>query len=832
MAVAAGVGSAVFFGVGCGVAAADDSAGIDSSEQRETGPTREDSASRVGDESADAGSEAPAADAEDDAADEDVPEEVTDEEVAGEAPSGELTDDGEAAEDDAPEVVDDGNTAEDDAPEVVDDGNTAVDIDDEPAPSPAPVAATQLFGATAASRREFDAGPSESGPSVATTAVRTTAVDAAAQNDIVYTDEPTFFDRIVVASLYVLRGISSFIGVDFYGLIGKALESRNPPWFVKGGLDVRRTEFEAADDPEGAVWDVWEFHPPNPTGKTVVAVHGGGFIVEPLVTHWLAYANMARETGATVVVPMYPLGTTKAGTAVKVVPAMAQFLSGQIDTHGAENVSIYADSAGPSLAMAAVRELILDGKPVPASMVLLSFTPDGSLSNPDIYEVDDPIIDVRNLDFYTRENHWGDGLDPRDPLLSPLFFEDEVLAALPPSTIYVGELEYALPDTLLLHEKWSAAGGVASTVIGTGQFHDWALGGLSFNSAGPKVRPDIYRQLGLNDVAPGPKTITTAPPSFGDNFVVGLLRTLRWINEETGIKILSGVAGASTSTTPPWLLTLGLKVTERQYNGWTVWELASPKPSGEFVVALHGGGFEAEATVLHWSDYAQMARETGATVLVPIYPMAPPKSTGTAETLVPPMADYLKILIDTHGVDNVSLYGDSSGGSYAVLAVQEMLRRCRIEVTCVPAEAQPSRMVLVSPALHLTLRGPEIDAIDDPILPRREPGEGPRWNGDWDLDDPRVNPISGADLTGLPPTTVYIGTIEKLLPGVLAFRDKVLSQDPDADLTVIIGDGQMHGWALGGIVVNSQAPVWRANVYRQLGLLSTDSARYMTLQVA
>ncbi|PRC49860.1 alpha/beta hydrolase, partial [Mycobacterium sp. ITM-2017-0098] len=109
-------------------------------------------------------------------------------------------------------------------------------------------------------------------------------------------------------------------------------------------------------------------------------------------------------------------------------------------------------------------------------------------------DIKDPIIDVRNLDFYTDENHWSDGLDAKDPLVSPLFFSDEVLAALPASTIYIGELEYALPDILLLQEKWSAAGGVVSTVIGQGQFHDWALGGLSFNSAGPKVRPDIYRQ--------------------------------------------------------------------------------------------------------------------------------------------------------------------------------------------------------------------------------------------------------------------------------------------------------------------------------------------------
>lgn len=784
-AVAAGVGAAVFMGWGCAVASADDSGEsgqTDSSEQRDAGPAR-------AKHSVERSERADETDA-----------------VAG-------TDDETVPDQDATE---DETTDKDDQDDRVND-TTVVDVDDDepepaedaPEPLPEPVVAAQLLTATAASRRE------------AVTDV------AAPQNEIVYTDEPSFFDQVIVTSLYVMRGISSFIGVDFYGLIGKVLENDDPPWFVRGGLDVRRTEFEASED---STWDVWEFHPPNPTGKTVIAMHGGGFIVEPLVTHWLDYAQMARETGATVIVPMYPLGTTEAGTAVKVVPAMADFISDQITTYGAENVSIYADSAGPSLAMAAVRELILAGKPVPASMVLLSFTPDGSLSNPDIYEVNDPIIDVNNLDFYTRENHWGDGLDPRDPLLSPLFFTDEVFAALPPTTIYVGELEYALPDTILLHEKWSAAGGIVSTVVGVGQFHDWALGGLPVNSQAPKVRPDIYRQLGLNDVAPGPKTITTDPPTYSDRLVADILRTLRWLNEETGIKILTGFASGATFDSPPRLLTLGLDVTEREYNGWTVWELASQEPTGEVVVALHGGGFATEANVLQWSDYAQMVRDTGATVLVPIYPLAPPKGTGTVTTLVPPMADYLSTLIDQHGVDNVSLYGDSSGGSYAVLVVQEMLRRCRSDVACVISEAQPSRMVLVSPALHITLSGPEIDAIDDPILPRNEPGEGPRYNGDLDLNHPLVNPFSSEDLTGLPPTTIYIGTQEKLYPGALAFRDKVLYQDPGADLTVVIGDGQLHGWALGGIVVNSQAQLWRSNVYRQLGLFPTD--RYVTLQVA
>jgi triacylglycerol lipase len=498
LAAAAGLGAAVFVGLGCGIAAADDDGGgasvaSDKSSQHDAGPVRD---QRVKNRNAQAALK--------------VSERARDDEPTHSAGAVTARTSGENTEESNNRTAANDATEDNDTTVAVD---LAQDIDDaegieaNPDPVgvsdrvPAPAAIANFVTVTAAARRELDPGPP-----APPTAVNQTVT--APDNSVTYTDEPTFFDQIVVASLYVMRGISSFIGVDIYGLIGKALESDEPPWFVKSGLDVRRTEYEVTDG--NTTWDVWEFHPPNPTEKTVVAVHGGGFIVQPLITHWLDYADMARETGATVIVPMYPLATTEAGTAVKVVPAMAQFLSDQIAAYGAENVSIYADSAGPSLAMAAVRELILAGKPVPASMVLLSFTPDASLSNPAIYDINDPIIDVRNLDFYTGENHWSDGLDAKDPLVSPLFIEEEVLAALPATTIYIGELEYALPDIVLLQDKWSAAGGVVSTVVGRGQFHDWALGGLSFNSAGPKVRPDIYRQLGLDEVATAPRRVTAA----------------------------------------------------------------------------------------------------------------------------------------------------------------------------------------------------------------------------------------------------------------------------------------------------------------------------------
>lgn len=370
-----------------------------------------------------------------------------------------------------------------------------------PTPTVSPALWTLLAGARRGDETKHAAKSLDKPAEVQTTSE---LFDVAAQDSIVFTAPPNLFDHVVVSSLRVLRGISNLVGVDIYGLLAKALERDKPPTYLTRRLDVEQTQYEIAD---GSTWQVWEFHPLDPTGKTVVAIHGGGFLVEPLTTNWKDYANMARDTGATVIVPLYPLATTEAGSATKVVPGMAQLISDQIAAHGAQNVSVYADSAGTILAMSALRQLVLDKHPIPASVVLLSPAPDASLSNPAIREIDDPVINVDDLDFYDSGGYWAKGFDPKDPMVSPLFIEDAVLAAMPPTTIYIGTLEIGLPDTLLFWQKWNTAGGTVSLVIGQGQIHDWALGG-SINSQASKVRPDIYRQLGLTDSAAGPITIT------------------------------------------------------------------------------------------------------------------------------------------------------------------------------------------------------------------------------------------------------------------------------------------------------------------------------------
>lgn len=359
-----------------------------------------------------------------------------------------------------------------------------------PATPAAPIALSQVATSVGAARRVT--------PSIAQpTSAETVAAEPvpAATNSVTYTAPPTLGDQITLASLRFLRVISNVIGIDLYGQIGKAMASANPPSFLLGGLTATKTTYTTA---EGAEWKVWEFTPANPSGEAVIALHGGGFILQPILLHWIDYTNMARDTGATVIVPMFPLATTEAGAAVHTVPAMADFISAQIDTFGADNVSIYADSAGPIMALSAVRLLIKADKPIPASMVLISFAPDPTLSNPDIKKTNDPVFNLNDLEFYTNTNHWSDGLEMTDPLINTMAFEPEVLKALPPTTVYVGSTEFVLPDNLLFQKKVVDAGGTMSLVIGRGQIHDWALG-VPINSQAMVVRKDIYRELGLTD---------------------------------------------------------------------------------------------------------------------------------------------------------------------------------------------------------------------------------------------------------------------------------------------------------------------------------------------
>lgn len=321
----------------------------------------------------------------------------------------------------------------------------------------------------------------------------------------------------------------------------------------------------------------------------------------------------------------------------------------------------------------------------------------------------------------------------------------------------------------------------------------------------------------------------TGPPSLSDRLTVVGLGILHQISKVIGIEISVQLSALMSSEDPPFLTTLGLDAKSSQYTftdakgdeqSWKVWQIAPPDPSGDYVVAVHGGGFTLQPNVLQWLDYASMARDTGATVIVPMYPMVTPQAGGDAETIVPPMADFIAGRVAEHGADNVSVYADSAGGLIAMVAVQDIVRGCGGDTDCL-ATRLPSSMVLLSPPLggNTIFTDPNVVLVDDPVESVPSPGDPPHWQGDLADDDPLWNPMAGS-VSDLPTTAIYLGTRDILTPGALLFAQRMVTEDPDADLSVIIGDGQIHDWALGGVYANSQAPLYRDDIYRQLGISS------------
>jgi YVTN family beta-propeller protein/VCBS repeat-containing protein len=305
-----------------------------------------------------------------------------------------------------------------------------------------------------------------------------------------FTGHPSIVSQVFTGFYRALSAVADFLGVDLATPLGHLLSSDSPPRFTTLGLDVQRSEFEGIP--------VWTLQSPGSTSeKTVVAIPGSAFIWPPTLFHWLNYAAMARNTGATVIVPIYPL-VPQGGTAGTVVPAMADLISAQIDQHGAENISVYGDSLGGTIALAAVQELVRRCDPVPSHMVLISPALDLTLSNPAIQFVDDPIFSgLFFSNVHKNAQLWADDLDPTDPLVSPLYGS---LAGLRPTAVYFGSVEIFAPDGLVLQDKALATPGADFTfILRNGELHIWAVNTILPETQA--VLPDIYQQLGIGSQA-------------------------------------------------------------------------------------------------------------------------------------------------------------------------------------------------------------------------------------------------------------------------------------------------------------------------------------------
>ncbi|KQH77741.1 lipase [Mycobacterium gordonae] len=236
---------------------------------------------------------------------------------------------------------------------------------------------------------------------------------------------------------------------------------------------------------------------------------------------------------------------------------------------------------------------------------------------------------------------------------------------------------------------------------------------------------------------------------------------------------------------PPPLLNalLGQTVQFTSYDGMRVVQITPANPTGEYVVALHGGAFIFPPSFFHWINYSVTAYQTGATFQVPIYPLL--QEGGTAGWVVPRTAGLISSLITQHGVQNVSVVGDSAGGNLALSSVQYLVSH---------GAPVPASMVLLSPWLDVGAGG--LGAV---------------WAGGLSTTNPMVSPLFGS-LAGLPPTYVYSGALDPLVQQAAVLQQAAIAQG--APVSFILNQTGIHDFIL---LTPSGLPYW-PNINRQLGI--------------
>jgi monoterpene epsilon-lactone hydrolase len=232
------------------------------------------------------------------------------------------------------------------------------------------------------------------------------------------------------------------------------------------------------------------------------------------------------------------------------------------------------------------------------------------------------------------------------------------------------------------------------------------------------------------------------------------------------------------ASSPPNSLTQICAVDEAKVEGATVHTLLPHRRNVQkTVIYTHGGSYVFQLQKLHWKAIERLIRSTGASVIVPIYPLAPEYTFERAYKVLETL--YRELLTRQKSTD-IILMGDSAGGGLAV-GQALLYRDCGLPV--------PGRIILISPWLDLSLSNPLIAEIEprDVMLSTSVMEMTARmWAGHADLHTPLLSPLH-ADLNGMPPVDIVQGTEDILFPDVHRFTRKVLEHGGEIRLKLYKG---------------------------------------------
>ena len=201
----------------------------------------------------------------------------------------------------------------------------------------------------------------------------------------------------------------------------------------------------------------------------------------------------------------------------------------------------------------------------------------------------------------------------------------------------------------------------------------------------------------------------------------------------------------------------------------------------QVIVHLHGGAFVLGSPVASAALCVGVAQRTGLPVVSVDYRLAPEHRCPAG------LEDIVSVCRELGGSRRVvAIFGESAGANLSLAAAIALRDR---------GVALPTRLGLLSPWVDLTCSGDTYRTLAsaDPVLGPLDPRAFATAYAGQDTASPQASPLF-ADLVGLPPSLIQVGSREILLSD--ACRLEAALRNAGAAVALTMWDGLWHGWQL------------------------------------
>ena len=207
--------------------------------------------------------------------------------------------------------------------------------------------------------------------------------------------------------------------------------------------------------------------PGSDTGKAILYLHGGGYVVGSAQGYRGLAGEVSRAAGMPAMVLDYRLAPEHPFPAA-VDDAVAAYRALVADGTKPASIVLAGDSAGGGLALAAMLKLRDEGDALPAAALLISPWADATCTASSLTSkaAEDPSLTKHGLDVCAHR--YLGGSPASDPLASPAKAD---LSGLPPLLVQVGSIEILLDDALAIAASAAAAGTMVRLEVHPGLPH-------------------------------------------------------------------------------------------------------------------------------------------------------------------------------------------------------------------------------------------------------------------------------------------------------------------------------------------------------------------------